>query len=156
MLAGQNGQLTYAVDGTGKANPAGLNQRRDAVNGGTVQLTVDQDLQYTVQKYLESAVKASGARGAQVAVLDARSGQVLALAANGTFNSADPSSIGPDTPLNPAIQSVFEPGSANKVVTFAAAVEKGLIKPSTLAIMNHHPVNEQPRPGERIRIVVSG
>jgi cell division protein FtsI (penicillin-binding protein 3) len=131
VLAGQNGQLTYAVDGTGNANPAGPNQRRDAVNGGTVRLTVDQDLQYTVQKYLDKAVSQSGSRGAQVAVLDAHSGQVLALAANGTFNSADPSAIGPETQLNPAIQTVFEPGSANKVVTFAAAVEKGLIKPQS-------------------------
>ncbi|HZE50456.1 MAG TPA: penicillin-binding protein 2 [Jatrophihabitantaceae bacterium] len=131
LLAGKDGRLTYAVDGTGKVNPSGPNQRRDAVNGGTVRLTIDQDLQYTVQKYLDSAVRASGARGAQVAVLDARTGQVLSLASNGTFNSADPSTLGPDETANPAIQTVFEPGSANKVVTFSAAVEKGLIKPST-------------------------
>ncbi|HEY3715143.1 MAG TPA: penicillin-binding protein 2 [Jatrophihabitantaceae bacterium] len=131
LLAGKDGRLTYAVDGTGKVNPSGPNQRLDAVNGGTVRLTIDQDLQYTVQKYLDRAVAQSGARGAQVAVLDARTGQVLSLASNGTFNSADPSTLGPNETANPAIQTVFEPGSANKVVTFSAAVEKGLIKPSS-------------------------
>jgi cell division protein FtsI (penicillin-binding protein 3) len=130
LLAGQDGKLTYAVDGTGKANPSGATQRVNAVDGGTVRLTLDQDLQYTVQGYLDKAVAESGARGAQVAVLDTHSGQVLALASNGTFNSADPSTLG-DKPTDPAIQTVFEPGSANKVVTFSAAVERGLITPST-------------------------
>jgi cell division protein FtsI (penicillin-binding protein 3) len=131
VLAGTDGRLTYAVDGTGQVNPSSPNQRTDAVNGGTVRLTIDQDLQYTVQRYLDASVAASGARGAQVAVLDAHTGQVLALAANGTFNSADPSTVVPNQPTNPAIQTVFEPGSANKVVTFSAAVEKGLITPSS-------------------------
>lgn len=130
VLAGQDGRLTYAVDGTGNVNPAGPSVRKDAVNGGTVRLTIDQDLQYTVQQYLDAAVKSSRARGAQVAILDTH-GQVLALAANGSFNSAAPSTQS-SQPTNPAIQTVFEPGSANKVVTFSAAVEKGLIKPSSL------------------------
>jgi cell division protein FtsI (penicillin-binding protein 3) len=130
LLAGKDGHLTYAVDGTGKVNPSGPNRRSDAVDGGTVRLTVDQDLQYTVQRYLDQAVARSRARGAQVAVLDTHTGQVLSLAASGTFNSADPSALAPNEPTNPAIQTVFEPGSANKVVTFAAAVEKGLIRPS--------------------------
>ncbi len=131
LLGGRDGRLTYAVDGTGKVNPSGPSQRTDAVNGGTVRLTLDQDLQYTVQRYLDNAVKASGSRGAQVAVLDAHTGQVLSLASNGTFNSADPSTLAANQPSNPAVQTVFEPGSANKVVTFSAAVEKGLINPSS-------------------------
>jgi cell division protein FtsI (penicillin-binding protein 3) len=130
LLAGQDGRFTYAVDGTGNINPAGPTVRKGAVNGGTVQLTIDQDLQYTVQRYVDAAVKSSGARGAQVAILDTH-GQVLALAANGTFNSADPSTSS-SRPTNPAIQTVFEPGSANKVVTFSAAIQKGVITPSSL------------------------
>ena len=130
LLAGQDGRLTYAVDGTGNVNPAGPTVRTDAVNGGTVRLTIDQDLQYTVQQYLDAAVRSSGARGAQVAILDTR-GQVLSLAASGTFNAAEPATLS-SQPANAPIQTVFEPGSANKVVTFAAAVEKGLIRPSSL------------------------
>jgi cell division protein FtsI (penicillin-binding protein 3) len=130
LLAGQDGRFTYAVDGTGNINPAGPTVRKNAVNGGTVRLTIDQDLQYTVQQYLDAAVSSSGARGAQAAILDTH-GQVLALAANGSFNSAEPSTQS-SQPTNPAIQTVFEPGSANKVVTFSAAVQKGLIRPSSL------------------------
>ncbi|HEX9232408.1 MAG TPA: penicillin-binding protein 2 [Jatrophihabitantaceae bacterium] len=126
VLAGHDGSLTYAVDGQGNANPSGPNVRENAVNGGTVALTIDQDLQFTVQKYLDSAVAASGARGGQVAILNARTGQVLSLASNGTVNPAETDSIG-DKPLNPPIETVFEPGSANKIVTFSAAIEKKLI-----------------------------
>ena len=89
VLAGHDGSLTYAVDGQGNVNPSGPNERKNAVNGGTVRLTIDQDLQFTVQKYLDAAVRESGARGAQAAVLDAHTGQVLALAANGTLSPAD-------------------------------------------------------------------
>jgi cell division protein FtsI (penicillin-binding protein 3) len=131
VLAGQDGSLTYALDGQGNVNPSGPNIRTNAINGGTVRLTIDQDLQYVVQQYLDSAVQQSGAKGAQAVVLDSHTGQVLALAANGTFNSADLSTVNADTPLNAPIQTVFEPGSANKVVVFSAAVQKGLITPTT-------------------------
>ncbi|SDJ14641.1 cell division protein FtsI (penicillin-binding protein 3) [Frankineae bacterium MT45] len=131
LLAGHDGSLTYSVDGKGQVNPSGPDDRRNAVNGANVQLTLDQDLQYTTQRYADSAKSASGARGVQVAILT-KTGQVLALASNGTFNSADPSTITPTTPLDAPIQSVFEPGSVNKVVTFSAALEKGLITPSSV------------------------
>ena len=131
VLAGKDGSVTFASDAAGNMNPSGPNQRINPQNGGTVRLTIDQDLQYTVQGYLDAAVKASGARGGQVAILDARTAQVLSLAASGTFNSADPNTVQSNTLLDPAIQSVFEPGSANKVVTFSAAIERGLITPQS-------------------------
>jgi cell division protein FtsI (penicillin-binding protein 3) len=135
VLAGHDGSLTYAVDGQGNVNPSGPNERKDAVNGGKVQLTIDQDLQFTVQKYLDAAVRESGARGAQAAVLDAHTGQVLTLASNGTLSQVDQESSTGDQSSNPAIQTVFEPGSANKVVTFSGAVQNGLITPrSTLRV----------------------
>jgi cell division protein FtsI (penicillin-binding protein 3) len=132
VLSGTDGSVTYAVDAAGNMNPNGPTQRLNALNGGTVRLTVDQDLQYTVQSYLDAAVRTSGARGGQVAILDAHSGQVLALAGSRTFNSADAKTIGAGSLLDPPVQSIFEPGSANKVVTFSAAIEKGLITPSTV------------------------
>jgi cell division protein FtsI (penicillin-binding protein 3) len=132
VLAGRDGTLTYAVDGRGRINPNGPNVTRNAVDGGTVRLTLDQDLQYTVQSYLDSAVAQSQSRGGQVAVLDAHNGQVLALASSGTFNPANPATITDQSTRNPAVQSVFEPGSVNKVVTFSAALEHKLITPSTV------------------------
>ncbi|MEP6598887.1 MAG: penicillin-binding protein 2 [Actinomycetota bacterium] len=131
ILAGTDGSLTYSTDNQGNMNPSGPSERKPAQDGGTVRLTIDQDLQYEVQGFLDSGVAAAGARGGQVAILDAATGQVLALAASGTFNAADPSSITGATTLNSPVQTVFEPGSVNKVVTFSAAIEQKAITPST-------------------------
>ncbi len=132
VLAGTNGSLDYTTDGNGTINPNGANSQTAAINGGVVRLTLDQNLQYIVQQDADAAVAASGARGAQVAILSAKTAQVLALASSGTFNSADPSTLSSSVSSDPAIQVPFEPGSVNKLVTFAAAVDKGLITPSTV------------------------
>ena len=72
------------------------------------------------QQYLNAAVPASGARGAQMAILDAHTGQVLALASSGTFDATNPDSIDPYEPIDPPVMTAFEPGSVQKAITFAA------------------------------------
>jgi cell division protein FtsI (penicillin-binding protein 3) len=131
VLHGTDGTLRYEKDSIGNINPAGPIKRTAPLNGGTVQLTIDRDLQFRVQQALDAMVAKSGAHGGQVAVLDAKTGQVLALSGNGTFNPQDPSTISPNRSMNPTVQDVFEPGSANKIVTMAAALEKGIINPMT-------------------------
>ncbi|MFL6161207.1 MAG: peptidoglycan D,D-transpeptidase FtsI family protein [Jatrophihabitantaceae bacterium] len=132
LLRGTDGSVSYQKDALGNVNPAGPIKRKAALDGGTVRLTIDEDLQYEVQSLLNQAVTQSGARDGQVSVLDARTGQVLAMAATGAFNSQDPSTINADTPMDPNIQQVFEPGSANKIVTMTAALEKHLIGPRSV------------------------
>jgi cell division protein FtsI (penicillin-binding protein 3) len=132
LLHGTDGSVSFQKDALGNVNPAGPIKRKAALDGGTVRLTIDEDLQYEVQSYLDQAVAQSRARDGQVTVLDARTGQVLAMAASGGFNSQDPSTINADTPMDPNIQQVFEPGSANKIVTMTAALENHLITPSTV------------------------
>ncbi|MDQ1730026.1 MAG: hypothetical protein QOK10_185 [Pseudonocardiales bacterium] len=131
-LKGVDGSVSYEIDANGNINPSGVIKRKNAVDGGTVQLTIDQDLQYTVQTLLDKAVKDSGARDGQVAILDVKTGQVRALASTGTFDSQDPSTISAGQSLDPNVQQVFEPGSANKIVALSAAVEKGIIGPRSV------------------------
>jgi cell division protein FtsI (penicillin-binding protein 3) len=132
VLAGTNGSLSYTAEPNGTISPDGKAVRSAPVNGGTVRLTIDEGLQYTAQQYLDAAVKSSGARNGEVAILSAKTAQVLALASSGTFNPADSNSIDPNAPIDPPVMSVFEPGSVNKVVTFAAAVQNGLVGPQTV------------------------
>jgi cell division protein FtsI (penicillin-binding protein 3) len=99
-----------------------------------VQLTLDQDLQFVTQSALDGAVRASGARGGEAVVLT-RTGEILALAVAPTFDAqaAQDGKVTNGALLaNPAVSSVFEPGSVNKMVTFAGALESGLITPSTV------------------------
>ena len=96
-----------------------------------MQLTLDSDLQYKVQKVLTDYVAKTGAKGdSSVVVLDARTGQVRALATGATF---DPKNLAAATPAqlaDPAVSSPFEPGSVNKIVTMSAALEFGVAAPT--------------------------
>ncbi len=132
VLAGHDGEMTYSVDNVGNVNPSSRTTSRPAQNGATVKLTIDQSLQYMAQHYLDVAVPRSGARGAQLAMVDVHTGQVLALASSGTFDAADPNTINPDVPIDPPVMSAFEPGSVQKAITFAAALQQKLITPTTI------------------------
>jgi cell division protein FtsI (penicillin-binding protein 3) len=132
VLAGRDGTMTYSVDNLGNVNPSSRTTSTPAQNGATVKLTLDQSLQYVAQQYLDTAVPESGARGAQMAILDVHTGQVLALASSGTFDAADPETINPNVPIDPPIMSAFEPGSVQKAITFAAALQQKVITPQSL------------------------
>ena len=132
LLAGHDGSITYAVDNLGNINPSSRTVSSPARNGGTIALTIDQSLQFVAQQYLDRAVPRSGARGAQMAILDARTGQVLALAASGTFDATDPNTINADVPIDPPIMSAFEPGSVQKAITFSAAIQEHTITPQSV------------------------
>src|SRR5581483_37100 len=120
---------TYTQDNVGNVNPSSRTTTVPAQNGATIRLTIDQNLQFMAQRFLNQAVPRSGARGAQMAILDVHTGQVLALAASGTFNASDPNTIDPNVPINPPVMSAFEPGSVQKAITFAAALQEHKITP---------------------------
>ncbi len=132
VLAGSDGSLTYSVDNQGNINPSSRTVTRPARNGGTVRLTIDQNLQFTAQHYLDQAVRESRARSAEMVVLDARNAQVLAMASSGTYDASNPNTIDDSRPMNPPVMSAFEPGSVQKAITFAAALQQGVITPTTV------------------------
>jgi cell division protein FtsI (penicillin-binding protein 3) len=57
---------------------------------------------------------------------------VLALASSGTFDAADPNTINPYAPIDPPVMSAFEPGSVQKAITFAAALQQRRVTPKTV------------------------
>ena len=132
VLAGKDGSETYSVDNVGNANPAGRTETVPAKDGSTVKLTIDQNLQYMAQQYLNQAVPESEAKDAEMAILDAHTGQVMALASSGTFDAANPNTISDSAPIDPPVMSVFEPGSVQKSITFAAALQQGLMTPRSI------------------------
>lgn len=131
MLAGSSG--LRVVDTARESNaviPGSLRFERPAVPGATTELTLDSDLQYTVQQALNDTVTRSGAKAdSSVVVLDAATSEVLALATGQAFDPRDPGAATMEQMGNPAVSSPFEPGSVNKVVTMAAALEYGLAEP---------------------------
>lgn len=102
---------------------------RPAKAGSDVQLTIDTDMQYQVQRMLGDYVKRSGAKSGSAVVLDAKTGEVYSLANDTTFDPNSPDGLDPDKLGNQAITTPFEPGSVNKVITAAAAIQHGVANP---------------------------
>lgn len=102
------------------------------VPGKDLTLSIDRRLQYLVYRELKAAVAQNHARGASAVLLDARTGEVLALVNEPGFNPNNRSNLSSSLFRNRAVTDVFEPGSTVKPFTIAAALESGRFTPSTL------------------------
>jgi cell division protein FtsI (penicillin-binding protein 3) len=130
VLAGADGSVTYDRGSDGVVIPGSYRNRHAAVNGSTVKLTLDDDIQFYVQQQVQLAKDASGAKNASAVVLDAKSGEVLAMSNDNTFNPAQDISRQDSRQLgNLPVSSPFEPGSVNKMITAAAVIENKLTTP---------------------------
>jgi cell division protein FtsI (penicillin-binding protein 3) len=129
-LAGTDGSVTYDRGSDGVVIPGSYRNRHDAVDGSTIQLTIDDDIQFYVQQQVQQAKNLSGAKDVSAVVLDAKTGEVLAMSNDNTFDPSQDIGRQEDRELgNLAVTSPFEPGSVNKIVTAASAIEFGLTNP---------------------------
>jgi cell division protein FtsI (penicillin-binding protein 3) len=129
-LAGTDGSITYDRGSDGVVIPGSYRNRHDAVDGSTVMLTLDDDIQFYVQQQVQQAKDLSGAKNLSAVVLDAKTGEVLAMANDNTFDPSQDIGRQEDRDLgNPAVSSPYEPGSVNKIVTAASVIEYGLSNP---------------------------
>jgi cell division protein FtsI (penicillin-binding protein 3) len=130
LMAGRAGHQIVEAGEDGTFIPQGTSQAIPPVPGSDLLLTIDKDIQYRAQVTLARAVKENGAKGGTLIAMDPRTGDILAMATSPGF---DPNHFGeadPDTLRNRAVTDMYEPGSANKVITAAAALEEGLITPT--------------------------
>jgi cell division protein FtsI (penicillin-binding protein 3) len=130
VLAGTEGSITYDRGSDGVVIPGSYRNRHEAVNGSTVQLTLDDDIQFYVQQQVQLAKDASGARNVSAVVLDAKTGEVLAMANDNTFDPSQDIGRQANRQIgNLSVTSPFEPGSVNKIVAAASVIEYGLSNP---------------------------
>ncbi|MCB4207708.1 peptidoglycan D,D-transpeptidase FtsI family protein [Arthrobacter sp. UM1] len=131
-LEGKDGKRIFEIGRDGIRNPYGANNVTPAVNGENVKLTIDSDLQWYAQQQIAEATSRLNGEWGNATVLDAKTGRIVASADS---TSVDPNDIARHKGqfgLQPiGIVDGFEPGSTAKVVTFAAALEKGKISPKT-------------------------
>jgi cell division protein FtsI (penicillin-binding protein 3) len=130
MLAGTDGSVTYDRGSDGVVIPGSYRNRHKAVHGSTIQLTLDDDIQFYVQQQVQQAKNVSGAHTVSAVVLDAKTGEVLAMANDNTFDpSQDIGRQGERQLGNLPVSSPFEPGSVNKIITASSVIEYGLSNP---------------------------
>ncbi len=128
-LTGVPGRLVRERDGEGRTIPVGRQSVEPALPGDDLVLTIDRSLQFATEQALLRQVMAVGARGARAILMDPNTGDVFAMA-NVVIDSETGQPI--VSSANEAVTSVFEPGSVNKVITAAAAIEEGLVNPDTV------------------------
>lgn len=97
--------------------------------GDDVYLTIDSSIQFSLEKELDRAIADNNASRAMGIILDPKTGAVLAMATRPAFDPNDYNKTPPERRRNGAIIDMFEPGSAFKIVTAAAALELGLVEP---------------------------
>ena len=138
-LMGRPGRAIFERDTTGEPIPFGQYIASEPVPGQDVVLTIDRFLQQLAERRLAEAMKLHRAQGGAIIMMDPATGEILALAtAPGikytTLNLNDPAQV---TLLkNPAVTDVYEPGSVMKVVTAAAAIDRGAVTPDSTYVDN--------------------
>jgi cell division protein FtsI (penicillin-binding protein 3) len=124
QLMGQDGKLTVERV-NGREIPASERQSIDPVNGLSVRLTLDSNLQAMLEKSLADQVIATGAEGGEAVIMEPGTGNILAMATYPTFDPNNPFATDDKSKRNTAVTDVFEPGSTSKVMTLASVIEEG-------------------------------
>src|SRR4029077_18168917 len=96
-----------------------------------VALAINHRLQFLAHKELKAAVEANRAKGGSIVILDARSGEILALANQPDYNPNNRANVTGRQTRNRSVTDLFEPGSTMKPFTVAAALDSGVVKPDT-------------------------
>ena len=128
-LAGRNGSETIVRDPFGRT--IDVLEVDPVRNGHDVRLTLDTTLQRHVETVVAETRAAWAAKSATAVVLDPRTGEILAIAVEPGFDANRFGTTPDDRKRNRAVTDTYEPGSTFKVVTLAAALETGMVEPST-------------------------
>jgi cell division protein FtsI (penicillin-binding protein 3) len=130
QLSGKAGSRRVIKDRLGRV----VEDVRDVVppvDGQDLQLSIDSKVQYFAYQKLVDTVRAQKAKAGSVVVLDARTGEVLALANYPSFNPNRRINLTGEQLRNRALTDSFEPGSTMKPFVAALAMDRGLVKPTT-------------------------
>ena len=100
-------------------------------DGCSLILTIDRDVQRAAEEILRETIFSSGAERGVIVVQDIGTGEILAMASYPDYNPDSPAESPQEFLTNQAITSLYEPGSVFKLITYAAALDSGLINPNS-------------------------
>ena len=130
-LAGRKGSRRVIKDRLGRV-VEGVGEEIPPIDGRDIQLSIDSKIQFFAYQKLKEQVIAHKAVGGSVVVMDAKTGELLALANYPSFDPADRKRLTGEQLRNRAITDVFEPGSIMKPITVGIALESGKFRPSSV------------------------
>jgi len=138
-LAPTDGERTYLRGKDGNVIP-GSERTVEAANGGTVQLTIDSDLQWYLQQMIAEEAQKQGAKAGTVTVVEVKTGKIRAAAEWPSLDPNDLNASSPDDWGTRVFGTTFEPGSTFKAITAAAALDSGAVNMGTTATVPDHEV----------------
>lgn len=130
-LAGKAGQRRVIKDRKGRI-VEDLESLKVPREGQPLKLSIDERYQYLAHRELKAAVEANRAKGGALVMLDAKTGEVLALVNMPDFNPNNRANFKPAQMRNRSVTDTFEPGSTFKPFAVSAALEAGIVKPNTV------------------------
>jgi cell division protein FtsI (penicillin-binding protein 3) len=130
QLSGKPGSRRVIKDRLGRV-VEDVGETVPPVDGEDLQLSIDSKVQFFAYQKLREAVLEHKAKAGSVVVLDAQSGEVLALANYPSYSPDKRVNLSGEQLRNRALTDTFEPGSTMKPFAVALALEKGLVKPET-------------------------
>jgi len=123
-LAATNGSNTYKR-GQGGVRIPGSERTVPAVDGGTVQLTIDSDLNWYLQQMIAEEAQRQGAKAGSVTVVEVKTGKIRAAAEYPSVDPNDINSVAPEYWKSRIFSDAHEPGSTFKAVTAATIIDQG-------------------------------
>ncbi len=131
QLAGQPGSRRVIKDRFGRV-VEDVGEQIAPIDGRDLQLSIDSKVQFFAYQKLRDAVIENKAKAGSVVVLDAQTGEVLALVNYPSYTPDKRVHLSGAQLRNRALTDTFEPGSTMKAFAVAAAMEKGLVQPETM------------------------
>jgi cell division protein FtsI (penicillin-binding protein 3) len=127
QVRGREGKLLVQTDA--RQQRVFSHVERPATEGATLELTIDQILQFTAERELRIGVEENQAAGGSAVIMDPNTGEILAMANYPTFNPNTFARATAEARRNRAVQDLYEPGSTFKIVTASAALEEHVVQP---------------------------
>ena len=126
-LRGTDGRIVTEVDARRREIPNRRIEEIPAIHGNDVILTIDNNIQYTIETALEQALKTYQADSGTIIVQDVHTGEILGMATQPSFDPQDYNHMPQERWKNIAVARNYEPGSVMKAVTVAMAMQFGII-----------------------------
>ncbi|RJQ19004.1 MAG: penicillin-binding protein 2 [Nitrospiraceae bacterium] len=128
-LKGEVKSVSVGMDAKGRSLASDI---KETVPGNNIILTLDEGLQYIVERELNAAMEERKAKAAVAIMMDPMTGEILALANRPTYDPNFPAAAGGEEKRNRAITDLYEPGSTMKSVLASAALEEKAVRPGDL------------------------
>jgi cell division protein FtsI (penicillin-binding protein 3) len=129
VLKGTDGKRLFEIGADGLRIPVGMDQLTPPENGKDVKLTINSDIQYFAQQAIQSQKDHLSAEWGTIVVMDVKTGNLIAMADTDAPDPNDPGKVAAKDRGVRAVTAAYEPGSVEKMITAASAIEEGTASP---------------------------